>query len=47
MINTVLKPISGEELGITLMHEHIMLDYRKADQMDTRIHDREEVAQAM
>jgi len=31
MINTVLGPISEDDLGITLMHEHIVVDIIGAD----------------
>ena len=31
MINTVLGPISEEKLGLTLMHEHIVVNIIGAD----------------
>lgn len=44
MINTVLGPISEEELGITLMHEHIVVDIKGADR-EEREYTTEEVVE--
>ena len=47
MINTVLGPIPGEELGVTLTHEHVMVDYSGADNLDSSRYDRAEVVATM
>lgn len=47
MINTVLGQISPRDLGKTLMHEHIMIDYRDADWQTDSLYSRQEVVQTM
>lgn len=47
MIQTVLGPREPKELGITLMHEHIMVDYAGADFLSPDRYDRAEVVAIM
>ncbi|MFN8008351.1 MAG: phosphotriesterase [Terriglobia bacterium] len=42
-INTVLGPVRPEALGMTLMHEHIMVDFIGADKIDPSRYDTTEV----
>ncbi|MCG3260795.1 MAG: phosphotriesterase, partial [Candidatus Heimdallarchaeota archaeon] len=44
MINTVLGPISEEDLGVTLMHEHIVVNIIGADSRE-RFYTIEEVVE--
>ena len=47
MIQTVLGAIKPEELGITLMHEHVLCDFGGADQAGPGRYDPEEVVLVM
>lgn len=47
MINTVLGEISSDDLGITLMHEHILWDWDGAAEDYKNHYDREEVVKTM
>lgn len=47
MVNTVIGQISPRDLGNTLMHEHIMIDYRDADWQKDISYSRQEVVQTM
>ena len=42
-IQTVQGPLSADHLGITLMHEHVMVDFAGADQAGPHRYDVEEV----
>jgi len=46
-IITVLGPIAPEELGATLPHEHVMVDFIGADKVGKHRYDAEEVYQTM
>jgi predicted metal-dependent phosphotriesterase family hydrolase len=41
-IHGVLGPLSGEELGITLIHEHVLVDFIGADKVSRNRYDAEE-----
>lgn len=47
MINTVLGPVAPEELGVTLMHEHVMVDYIGADRASKSRYEVQEVVRTM
>ncbi len=46
-VQTVLGPIAPEELGLTLIHEHVMVDFVGADKTGPHRWDREVVARTM
>lgn len=46
-IQTVLGPIAPEELGVTLIHEHVLCDFVGADETGPHRWDREEVVAVM
>jgi len=46
MIQTVCGPLPPEELGVTLMHEHILVDFIGADRVSRKRYDPEAVFQA-
>ncbi len=47
MIHTALGPISPDQLGRTLMHEHVMTDYSGADFLHKEHYDRQEIVDTM
>lgn len=46
-VQTVQGPVAPEELGLTLIHEHVMVDFIGADQTGPHRWDRDEVARTM
>jgi predicted metal-dependent phosphotriesterase family hydrolase len=46
-VHTVLGPIAPEELGLTLIHEHVMVDFIGADQTGPHRWDQDDVARTM
>ncbi len=42
LVQTVTGTISGERLGTTLMHEHVLVDFIGADKVSTNRYDRDE-----
>lgn len=42
-VETVRGPVSASELGVTLVHEHVLVDFIGADKVDRRRYDAEEV----
>ena len=47
IINTVTGPVKPEELGFTLPHEHLMVDFVGADQVTPDRYDNKDVVSAM
>jgi phosphotriesterase-related protein len=46
-VQTVLGPVAPDELGLTLIHEHVMVDFGGAEQTGPHRWDRDEVARTM
>ncbi|MBD3184429.1 phosphotriesterase [Candidatus Poribacteria bacterium] len=46
-IQTVLGPIKPDELGLTLIHEHVMVDFIGADEVNKDRYDPDEVVEVM
>lgn len=46
-VQTVLGPVPADELGLTLIHEHVMVDFAGAEHTGPHRWDRDEVARVM